>query len=83
MDTDRAGAGTIGIDLHHYEHHHYLNGQHLHHERRQPPEDTIAGRAGIFCAGALCMGVRGPWRVSLASGERSGQEDEESHLRGK
>ena len=46
--------------------------------------DAIAGRAGIFfCAVALCVGVRGLWRVSLTSGERSGQEDEESLLRGK
>ena len=39
--------------------------------------------AGIFCALACGVGVRGPWRVSLTSGERSGQEDEESLLRGK
>ena len=47
------------------------------------PEDAIAGRAGILCAGALGGGVRGPGRVSLTSGERSGQEDRESLLRGK
>ena len=52
-------------------------------EAAQLPEDAIAGRAGIFCAVALCAGVRGLWRVSLTSGERSGQEDEESLLRGK
>ena len=52
-------------------------------EAAKPPEDAIAGRAGIFCAGASGAGVRGPWRVSLASGERSGQEGEESLLRGK
>ncbi len=46
--------------------------------------DAIAGRAGIFfCAVALCVGVRGLWRVSLTSGERSGQEGRESLLRGK
>ena len=47
------------------------------------PEDAIAGRAGIHCAGALCVGVRGPWRVSLASWEPCGQEGKESLLRGK
>ena len=52
-------------------------------QRVKMRNDAIAGRAGIFCAGASGVGVRGPWRVSLASGERSGQEDEESLLRGK
>lgn len=52
-------------------------------EAAKPPEDAIAGRAGTICAGASCVGVRGPWRVSLASRERSGQEGEESLLRGK
>ena len=47
------------------------------------PEDAIAGRAGSYCAGASCAGVRGPWRVSLASWEPCGQEDEESLLGGK
>ena len=54
-----------------------------HPEAAQLPEDAVAGRAGIFCAVACGVGVRGPWRVSLTSGERSGQEDEESLLRGK
>ena len=40
-------------------------------------------RVGIFCALACGVGVRGPWRVSLTSGERSGQEGRESLLRGK
>ena len=52
-------------------------------EAAQPPEDAIAGRAGILCAVASGVGVRGPWRVSLTSWERSGQEGEESLLRGK
>jgi len=38
---------------------------------------------GIFCALASGAGVRGPWRVSLSSWERSGQEGGESLLRGK
>jgi hypothetical protein len=47
------------------------------------PEDAIAGRSGILCAGALGVGVRGHERVSLTSRERSGQEGGESLLRGK
>lgn len=38
------------------------------------PEDAIAGRAGILCAGASGGGVRGHGRVSLTSWERSVQE---------
>ena len=64
-ELDTAGAGTIDTNLHYYQHLHYLNSQHLHHERRQPlvagwaagypeaaqlPEDAIAGRVGSYCA---------------------------------
>ena len=45
----------------------------------QLQEDAIAGRAGIFCAGASGASVRGPWRVSLASGKRSAYRKVESH----
>jgi len=37
----------------------------------------------LISAEAGGEGVRWPWRVSLASRERSGREDEESLLRGK
>ena len=47
------------------------------------PEDAITGRAGKYCAGACGVSVRGPWRVSWASGTRSGLEGKESLLRGK
>lgn len=49
----------------------------------KPSRIGLASTAGLpnaddrflYGAVAICASVRGPWRVSLTSGERSGQED--------
>ena len=57
----------------------------------EPRRIGLASCAGLpnaadrfsYSASALCVSVRGPWRVSLASWELCGQEGKESLLGGK